>query len=122
MKGKSRGGGGGGGGVIMVPLILFTEDTSGNQIQKWSTFVHLSHGIFFLLALVVMRLLSQVTCISSQFPIRFSPLDQCVPIVEELLLLESEGIDIYDAFSDCQVSVECPFLIINGRNIIADIN
>eukprot|EP00731_Ephydatia_muelleri_P012809 Em0007g119a len=35
-----------------------------------------------------------------------------VPIVEELLLLESEGIEAYDAFSDCQVLVVAPLICV----------
>eukprot|EP00731_Ephydatia_muelleri_P024584 Em0016g855a len=35
-----------------------------------------------------------------------------VPIVEELLLLESEGIEAYDAFSDCQVWVVAPLICV----------
>eukprot|EP00731_Ephydatia_muelleri_P013349 Em0007g659a len=74
----------GGKKVIMVPLILFTDDTSGNRSKTFS-----------LLALAVMRMLSQ-----------------SVPIVEELLLLESEGIEAYDAFSDCQVLVVAPLICV----------
>ena len=43
---------------------------------------------------------------------KVSLLDQCVPIVEELLLLESEGIDVYYAFSNCQVRVVAPLLYV----------
>lgn len=55
-------------GGIMVPLILFTDDTSGNRSKKCNTF----ESWYLLLAgLAVVQMLSQVTYISSQLPIRF---------------------------------------------------
>ncbi|KAL5484433.1 hypothetical protein EMCRGX_G020930 [Ephydatia muelleri] len=99
----------GGKKVIMVPLILFTDDTSGNRSKKWNKF----ESWYLLLA----GLGRQANAKPSNIHFlttsnKVSPLDQSVPIVEELLLLESEGIEAYDAFSDCQVWVVAPLICV----------
>ena len=95
--------------VIMVPLILFTDDTSGNQSKKWNNF----ESWYLLLAgrgSHANAKPSNIHFLTTSNKV--SPLDQSVPIVEELLLLESEGIEAYDAFSDCQVLVVAPLICV----------
>ncbi|KAL5506819.1 hypothetical protein EMCRGX_G008563 [Ephydatia muelleri] len=95
--------------VIMVPLILFTDDTSGNRSKKWNKF----ESWYLLLAGLGRHANAKPSNIHFLTTSnKVSPLDQSVPIVEELLLLESEGIEAYDAFSDCQVLVVAPLICV----------
>eukprot|EP00731_Ephydatia_muelleri_P021815 Em0014g406a len=99
----------GGKKVIMVPLILFTDDTSGNRSKKWNKF----ESWYLLLAGLGRHANAKPSNIHFLTTSnKVSPLDQSVPIVEELLLLESEGIEAYDAFSDCQVLVVAPLICV----------
>eukprot|EP00731_Ephydatia_muelleri_P006511 Em0003g759a len=99
----------GGKKVIMVPLILFTDDTSGNRSKKWNKF----ESWYLLLAGLGRHANAKPSNIHFLTTSnKVSPLDQSVPIVEELLLLESEGIEAYDAFSDCQVLVFAPLICV----------
>ena len=95
--------------VVMVPLILFTDDTSGNRSKKWNKF-----DSWYLLLAGLGRHAnakpSNIHFVTTSNKV--SPLDQCVPIVEELLLLESEGIEVYDAFNNCQALVVAPLLCV----------
>ena len=81
----------GGKKVIMVPLILFTDDTSGNRSKKWNKFESW-YLLFAGLGRCANAKPSNIHFLTTSNKV--SPLDQCVPIVEELLLLESEGIDV----------------------------
>ena len=99
----------GGKKVIMVPLIIFTDDTSGNRSKKWNNF----ESWYLLLAGLGRHANAKPSNIHFLTTSnKVSPLDQSVPIVEELLLLESEGIETYDAFSDCQVLIVAPLICV----------
>eukprot|EP00731_Ephydatia_muelleri_P029726 Em0021g249a len=77
--------------VIMVPLILFSDDTSGNKSRQmgWHVNVHF------------------VCCSDS-----VSPSDMARPISEDLARLENEGVEIYDAQSQEKVLVVAPLMLI----------
>ena len=93
--------------VIMVPLTVFTDDTSGNKSKVWNKFDSWNylleglpkkengklHNIHFI-------------CASNKARV----LEMAVPLVQELNLLEHEGIIAYDASLQCKVIVVAPVL------------
>ena len=99
--------------VVTVPLVLYTDDTSGNKSKKW----HLFNSWNCLLAGLPRKQNTQLSnihfvCCSD----RVSVLEMAQPIVEELLDLEREGITIYDAHLDCEVLAITPVLCILADN------
>ena len=99
--------------VVIVPLVLYTDDTSGNNSKKW----HLFNSWSILLAGLPHSHNSQLgnihfICCSD----RVSVLDMAEPIVEQLLDLERDGTVLYHAHLDCQVLVVAPVLCILADN------
>ncbi|KAL5479531.1 hypothetical protein EMCRGX_G023059 [Ephydatia muelleri] len=82
--------------VVMLPLVLFADDTSGNRSKKW----HKLESWFLRLAGLPTRELGK-------------------PIVEELAMLENEGIEVYDAFRQQNVLVVAPLMCIIADNPMA---
>lgn len=92
--------------VYIVPLILFSDDTSGNKSKKWNKFDYWSlsfanipkeksrafRNIYFL-------------CCSN----RLTALDMAGPLVEDLKSLE-QGIVVYDSSLTCNVVVITPVI------------
>ena len=77
--------------VVMLPLILFADDTSGNKSKKW----HKIESWYLLLAGLPRHLRSKVEnihflCITDCM----SALDMASPIVDELILLERSGLEV----------------------------
>ena len=96
--------------VVMLPLILFADDTSGNKSKKWHKF----ESWYLLLAGLPRRLNSKVEnihflCTSDSM----SALDMANPIANELILLESSGLEVYDAL---HVLVIAPILLFIADN------
>lgn len=95
--------------VIMVPLILFSDDTSGNKSKKWHKF----ESWYLLLAGLPRQANGRhvnihfVCCSDS-----VSPLDMARPISEELARLENEGVEMYDYQSQENVLVVAPLMLI----------
>ena len=56
--------------VVIVPLILFTDNTSGNRSKSG---INMIHGIFYLQALVDMQMLSQEMYTFLPLQIKFLP-------------------------------------------------
>ena len=95
--------------VYVVPLMLYSEDLAGNRSKKW----HKLDCWCALLAglpkhentkLEKIHLLScsdHVTC-----------LDMAVPITDELIQLETSGIEVYDSFLKKDILVMSPVLCI----------
>ena len=93
----------------MVPLILFSDDTSGNRSKKWHKF----ESFYLLLAGLPRRDNMQ------HFNIHFicssdsvTPLEMAEPISRELATLENEGVDMFDAYSNENVLVVAPLLLV----------
>ena len=86
----------------MLPLILFTDDTSGNKSKKWHKF----ESWYLLLA-----------GLGSSDSI--SALDMATPIADELIQLENSGVDVYDAYQNEHVLVIAPLLCIICDNPMA---
>ena len=98
--------------VVLAPLLLYTDDTSGNRSKNYNKFdcwcFHLAglphqenaklHNIHF------------ITC-SNQVPV----LQMAEPIVEDLIKLES-GVDAYDSHLQTDVLVVAPVLAAMGDN------
>lgn len=96
----------------MMPLILFTDDTSGNKSKKWHQFDSWS----LLLAGLPRHENSKMTnihfiCCSDVV----SALGMAEGIVPELISL-SEGIEAYDAWQEKQVLVMSPLMCILADN------
>ena len=93
--------------VVMAPLIIYSDDTKGNQSRKWNKFDlwaimfaglpnHENHhleNIHFL-------------CASN----KVTPLEMAEPITKDLIKLEEEGIVTYDAFLREEVVVVAPII------------
>ncbi|KAL5516835.1 hypothetical protein EMCRGX_G002259 [Ephydatia muelleri] len=95
--------------VIMVPSILFSDDTSGNKSKKWHKFES-----WYLLFAGLPRQANgrhvniHFVCCSDSV----SPLDMARPISEDLARLENEGVEMYDAQSQEKVLVVAPLMLI----------
>lgn len=116
--------------VVMLPLILYSDDTSGNRSKRWNKFDswclklaglpnnenqklhnihHLcsSNKVIFSLFLFVKSFYDlndstfQVDCI-----------EMSKPIVDELKMLEKDGVPLYDAFLQKEVLAVSPVLCI----------
>ena len=95
--------------VVMVPLILYSDDLSRNRSKKWNKFDEWS----FMLTGLPKELnakLENIHFIGSSN--RVSALDICPPIVEDLFRLETEGIVTYDAHLREDVLAVAPVLCV----------
>ena len=95
--------------VVMVPLILFSDDTSGNRSKKW----HKYESFYLLLAGLPRRDNMQhvnIHFICSSDSV--TPLDMAEPIARELATLENEGAEVFDEYSNENVLVVAPLLLI----------
>ena len=100
----------------MLPLILFTDDTSGNKSKKWHKF----ESWYLLLAGLPRHLNAKpenvhFLCSSDSM----SALDMATPIADELIQLENSGVDVYDAYQNEHVLVIAPLLCIICDNPMA---
>lgn len=92
--------------VVVCPLILFSDDTSGNKSKKWNKFDYWS-----------LTLASLPICEARKFPNihflccsnRSSSLEIVQPIVDDLMLLE-KGVIMYDAYLQTEVLVLAPVI------------
>ena len=99
--------------VVMLPVILFTDDTSGNRSKQWNKFDSWSlripglpnssgtklHNINFL-------------CCSNKCDV----LDMAKPLVDDLNDLELNGVVTYDAFLGQDVLLVAPVMAILADN------
>ena len=93
--------------IVMLPLIIYTDDTSGNKSKQWNKFdvwcMKLAglpktensklHNIHFL-------------CCSN----KMSAMDMCNPLADDLRELEERGINAYDAALQENVLVVAPVI------------
>ena len=91
--------------VISVPLLLFSDDLSGNRSKKWNKF-----DAWYLLLAGLPRAdnahldnIHFLTCSN-----RVSALEMSRPIADDLNSLDCEGLVTYDAHLKQQVLVVCP--------------
>ncbi len=98
--------------VFLAPLLLYTDDTSGNRSKKWNKF---DQWCFLLAGLprhenMQLRNIHFITC-SNQV----SLLDMAKPIVSDLVRLE-EGVPLYDVYLQKEVLVIAPILAVLADN------
>lgn len=90
-----------------MPLILYSDDTSGNLSKKWHKF----DSWCVLIAGLSRRLNAQLhnihlLCCSDTVPF----LEMADPIAEEMTQLELEGVEAYDAHLQKKVLIVAPVL------------
>jgi len=87
--------------VVIVPLLLYTDDTSGNRSKKWNK---LDCWCFLLAAMPPMKTHSCTTSTSFN---QVTVMDMAFLVVEDLKILE-KGIIAYDAFLKKEVLLIAP--------------
>ena len=94
---------------MMLPLILFSDDTSGNRSKKWHKFEswYLS---FAGLPRHLNTRIENINFVCSSDSV--SPLDLCEPIAQQLTTLETEGVFTFDALYQETVLVVAPLMCI----------
>ena len=97
----------------MIPLVLFSDDVSGNKSKKWNK--------FDVWAMLLAGLPRSTNCnLENIHFISASNLVDCLgqtkPLVEDILELENVGIVMYDAMHEEQVLVVAPVLCILADN------
>lgn len=99
--------------MVIVPLNLFTDDVGGNQSKKWNKFdvwalllAGLPHNMNSHLENI------HFICASNQA----SCLEIAKPIVEDLLVLENDGVVMFDSLLKVDVLVVAPVLCIIADN------
>ena len=96
--------------VVMVPITLFTDDTSGNKSKQWNKFDSWNFRLEGLSKEEngnLQNIDPLHLCIKQG-----SVPDMAVPLVQEFTALENEGIIAYDAFLQCNIIVVAPILSI----------
>ena len=99
--------------VTVCPLILYTDDTSGNRSKKWNKF---DCWCMLLAGLpheqnAKLHNIHLITCSN-----KVSVLDMAAPMVDELVKLESGDVVMYDAFFKQEVVVLAPILAVLSDN------
>lgn len=91
----------------MVPLIVYTDDTSGNKSKQWNKFDLWCLKLAGLPSKENGRLhnIHMITCSN-----KCEVLDMSQPLVDDLLMLESRGITAYDALLGKEVLVVAPLI------------
>ena len=103
--------------VVVVPLLLICDDTSGNRSKQWNMFI----SWLLLLGGLPKHMNTQLQnihfiCTSNQV----SALEMACPIVEGLLKLE-KGVFMYDAYFHQEVLVIAPLLALLADNPMASV-
>lgn len=91
----------------MIPLILFSDDTSGNRSKKWNRFDNWALLLAGLSKSDNAKLENIHLMTASN---RVSAMDMCVPIAKDLLKLEGEGMVVYDSYMKQKVMVIAPVI------------
>lgn len=88
--------------VQIVPLILFSDDTSGNRSKKWNKF-----DIWAIMLAGLPKSenakVENIHLISASN--KLSAISMSGPIVEDLIMLEKKGMVAFDASMNCDVLV-----------------
>ena len=95
--------------VVMVPLNLFTDDVSGTNPRSGT---NLTSGLCYLLVYHSRLENIHFICASNQA----SCLQTAEPIVEDLLVLENDGVVMFDSLLAVDVLVVAPVLCIIADN------
>ncbi|XP_064398445.1 uncharacterized protein LOC135345042 isoform X2 [Halichondria panicea] len=98
--------------VVTAPIILYSDDTSGNKSKKWNCF----NSWCFLVAGLPrsensqLRNIHFITCSN-----KVSVLDMSRPVAEDIKTLQ-EGITVFDAFLKTEVIVRAPVVCLIADN------
>jgi hypothetical protein len=98
--------------VVMLPLVMFTDDTSGNKSKKWHKFDSFSIMIAGLPRHERSKIQNIHFCCCSD---AISAVEMTEAIVPELISL-SEGVEVYDALLEREVLVLAPLMCILADN------
>ena len=99
--------------VVTLPIVIFTDDTSGNRSKKWNKFEWWG----FILGGLPQRESRKpsnihfISC-SNTVPL----LEMAEPIVQQLQMAE-EGFESYDYFLDRTVYLTAPILVVTADNV-----
>lgn len=99
--------------VVMLPLTLFTDDTSGNKSKKWHKFDSWSVMVAGLPRHENSKVPNIHFCCCSDVA---SAVDMAEALVPELISLAEKGVTAYDAFMQQQVIVLSPLMCILADN------
>lgn len=99
--------------VVMLPLVLFSDDTSGNKSKKWKKFDSWSVIFAGLPRQDNAKLCNIHFCCCSDI---VSALDMTEALAIELTNLELDGIEAYDAFLNRDVIVTAPLMCVLADN------
>ena len=97
----------------MLPLILFTDDTSGNKSKKWHKFDSWSL-IFACMTRKDNAMIRNIHfyCCSDVA----TAVDMTEPLVKELNKLEKDGVEAYDVMLQQEIIVVSPVICILADN------
>ena len=99
--------------VFCTPLILYSDDTSGNKSKKWNKF-----DVWALLFAGLPKnensKMKNIQLLSTSNQV--SALEMADPIVNDLPKLEQDGIEVYDASLRQRVHVIAPVICMIGDN------
>ena len=99
--------------VVMLPVVLFCDDTSGNKSKKWHAFNSWSLMLAGLPPAENGKI-ANIHFVSCSDVV--SALDMAVPIAEQLGDLELNGIEAFDAVLNQNVLVVAPLMCILADN------
>ncbi len=99
--------------VFSIPIMLFTDDTSGNKSKKWHKFDSWSLMLCGLPRQENAKLTNIHFCCCSDV---VSAMDMSVAIARELKELEVEGIEVYDALIKERALIIAPLMCILADN------
>ena len=98
--------------IVVTPLILYSDDTKGNQSKKWNKF-DLWAMMFAGLSNEENHHLENIHFLTTSNQI--SPLEMVEPLVKEYVNLEKNGLVTYDAHRGKTVLVIAPLICDNPR-------
>lgn len=97
----------------MLPLVLFTDDTSGNKSKKWHKFDSWSVMLAGMPRHENAKIENIHFCCCSDVA---SAMDMAGSIASELTVLEQQGVEAYDALRKEVVLVVSPLLCVIADN------
>ena len=98
--------------VVVAPLVLFCDDTSGNKGKKWNKFDSWS---FTLAGLPQNESHKPINCHFISCSNRVTPIDMAKPIADQLKKLE-KGVKCYDAKLQKEVLLQAPVILLCADN------
>ena len=103
----------GGKPIVMLPLIIYTNDTSGNRSKQWNKFDCWCFKIAGLSTAQNSKLHNiHFICCSNKCAV----LGMAQPLVDDLIMLELKGVEVYDALLGEKVLVIAPVICVIADN------